>query len=47
MYCVKRALTEYDNLQIWNKLQHNAITSDFDWKKSANEYIDMYKQLLA
>jgi len=47
MYCIKRALTEYHNIQIWNILQNNAIKSDFDWKKSASEYIDMYKQLLA
>jgi len=47
MYCIKRALAEYDNIQIWNMLQHNAIRSNFDWKKSASEYIDMYKQLLA
>ncbi len=47
MYCIKRALTEYDNIQIWNMLQNNAIRSNFDWKQSASEYIDMYKQLLA
>ena len=47
LYCIKRALTEYDNIQIWNMLQNNAIRSNFDWKQSASEYIDMYKQLLA
>ncbi|WP_027397697.1 glycogen synthase GlgA [Anaerovibrio lipolyticus] len=47
LYCIKRALTEYDNIQIWNILQNNAIRSNFDWKQSASEYIDMYKQLLA
>ena len=47
LYCIKRALTEYDNIQIWNMLQNNAIRSNFDWKQSASECIDMYKQLLA
>ncbi|WP_027406918.1 glycogen synthase GlgA [Anaerovibrio sp. RM50] len=47
MYCIKRALTEYDNIQIWHMLQRNAVKSNFDWKKSASEYIDMYNKLLS
>ena len=46
MYTIKRALTEYEYIGLWNQMQKNAMCSDVSWSRSAREYIDMYKQLI-
>ena len=42
---VKRALLIYANHKVWKQLQKNAMKKDFSWKKSAKEYIALYKTL--
>lgn len=43
---LKKALDTYTNHpKKWEKLQKNAMTTNFSWAKSAKEYLKLYKQL--
>jgi starch synthase len=46
LYTVKDAIKVYRDKEKWFKLIQNAINSDFSWKKSAQEYISIYNDLL-
>lgn len=35
----------YDYPKQWEKLVHNALKSNFDWKRSAETYLDHYKKI--
>ena len=39
---VRIALAAYRDKQAWHAIQHNAMTRDFSWKKSAEEYLALY-----
>lgn len=41
--CIHRALTAYRDKSAWKKLQHNAMTRDFSWGKSAEDYLALYR----
>lgn len=43
---VKEALEFYENPQKWQKFIKRAMTEDFSWKKSAKEYLKLYKKLI-
>lgn len=44
---VNRALDCYQNDNIWkNGVVKNAMSADFSWERSANEYIELYKSIL-
>ena len=45
MYSLKRALSAYENYEIWHRIQENAVHSDFSWKNSAKEYEALYEEL--
>ncbi|MCD5396374.1 MAG: glycosyltransferase [Candidatus Pacebacteria bacterium] len=42
---IKRALKTYRNQEVWRKLQINEMKKDFSWRKSAKEYLKLYKKL--
>ncbi len=44
---IKRSLCVYNDAKTWKKLVVRAMKSDFSWKKSAKEYINLYKSLKA
>lgn len=44
---IHSALMYFQQLKIWLQLQRNAMSQDFSWKKSAAEYLDLYKKALA
>lgn len=46
LYVIKTALNCYRNKEYWKTLMTRAITSDFSWAKSAEEYKAMYKDVL-
>ena len=46
MYAIKKALGDRDNLGLWKQAVRNAMKSDYSWKASAKEYIDLYSRLL-
>lgn len=41
-----RAMNSFQNPDIWNTLVANAMKKDFTWKRSANEYLKLYKQAI-
>ncbi len=43
---IVKALKVYNNKNNWGSLQKNCMRQDFSWKKSAQEYIALYKQLI-
>lgn len=43
---IKRAISIYNNKKDWNILRKNAMTTDVSWSKRADEYINMYNELL-
>jgi starch synthase len=43
---VRRAIDVYHNKYDWQKLIINAMESDFSWKNSAKEYIDLYQKAI-
>ena len=47
MYALKRALSAYDNYEIWQEIVKNAMNSDYSWSESAKEYRKLYDKLLA
>lgn len=46
MEAVKRALKAFNNKKAWRKTIGNAMNTDFSWKKSAQEYIEIYKNTI-
>lgn len=40
---VREAFEMYEFKKSWNKLIKNAMSADFSWKRSAKEYVKMYK----
>ncbi|MGN0819747.1 MAG: glycogen synthase [Christensenellaceae bacterium] len=42
LYVIKDAIYVYGDKKIWNGLMYRAITADFSWKKSAQEYVKLY-----
>ncbi|EKT60917.1 glycogen synthase GlgA [Providencia sneebia] len=43
---VDRALALWDSPEQWQQVQKNAMAKDVSWKKSAETYLDVYRQLL-
>ena len=42
-----RALENYKNKSVWEKIQKQAMTQDFSWTKSAEEYSKIFNRALA
>lgn len=45
--CVTQALELYRDKPLWKKLQKRAMASNFDWKISAQQYLNLYSKLRA
>jgi len=43
---IKRALKIYKDNEAWQKIMKTGMKSDFSWKSSAKQYIDLYKTIL-
>lgn len=43
---IKRAIEIYENKADWLKIRKNAMQKDVSWNIPANEYIEMYKELV-
>lgn len=46
LFTIKRAIQFYYNKDIWNTLVKRGMKQDFSWKKSAEEYVDLYNKAL-
>ena len=47
VYSVKRAVHDYKNQELWKKRVRKIMRIDFSWKKTAKEYIEIYRGLYA
>lgn len=45
LFAVKRAIQYFHKKEIWEKIIKNGMTQDFSWKRSAEEYINLYMRL--
>jgi starch synthase len=43
---LQRALDAYKNRKVWRAIQKRALESDYSWKASAKEYIELYKKII-
>lgn len=43
---IKRALDCYKQPDLWKKMQQNAMSQDFSWEKSAEQYEEIYQKIL-
>jgi len=47
LFAIKNALDVYrNNPEAWEQLIRQAMSGDFSWEKSANEYLDLYQTIL-
>lgn len=46
VHVIKMALGIFGNKEVWNKLQKNAMKLDFSWDASAEQYRQLYKELI-
>lgn len=46
LFTVKDAITVYQNREEWQQLVEQAMTTDFSWSKSADIYLNTYKDIL-
>ncbi len=46
LHCIRRAIGGYADAEGWAILRKRAMECDYSWKRSANEYIRLYKSLL-
>lgn len=42
---IKKSLKLFENKKIWEQIQKNAMAQDFSWRKSAKQYLKIYKKL--
>ena len=42
LYTIRRAVSFFHNPAHWKQIQKNAMNSDFSWKHSAKEYVELY-----
>ena len=43
---VKKALKSFANKKEWDRIVHNGMTEDHSWRKSAGQYIALYRTLV-
>ena len=45
--CLDRALAQWRNKAVWTDLVRNAMAEDFSWVRSAQAYLDLYREILS
>jgi starch synthase len=43
---LNRAINDFYNKPVWNKIQRNGMSKDYSWKHSAEEYIKLYENTI-
>ena len=46
MFTIKKALGLFRDFNSWKLLMTNAMTSDYSWARSAEEYKALYERLI-
>jgi starch synthase len=47
MEAIHRALSVYRHRKVWPQLRRNAMTRDFSWRRSSEEYLAVYEKVLS
>ena len=47
MEAIKRTLFLFENKAIWQQIQRTAMSKDFSWQNSAQQYLDLYQSIIA
>ena len=45
-HCLRRALSAYAQSDLWRRLQHTGMSTDFSWRQSALTYARLYQDLV-
>lgn len=43
---VQRAIHDFQLKHVWQKIQQNGMNKDYSWRRSAEKYVELYKQAL-
>jgi len=43
---VQRAIHDFQLKDVWKKIQQNGMNKDYSWRRSAEKYVELYKQSL-
>ena len=43
---INRAINDYHNKSVWKKIQRNGMIKDYSWKHSAQEYVELYRNII-
>ncbi|WP_459555797.1 glycogen synthase [Lacunimicrobium album] len=46
IFTVQEALRVFEDKQTWQKIVQNGMSTDWTWKRSANQYVDVYQRAL-
>lgn len=44
---VKRAINDFHNKPVWEKIMKNGMTRDYSWHKSAERYLELYNKAIS
>ena len=47
MWAIDQALAAWQDKPAWRKLMRNGMARDFSWKRSAEEYVELYRSAMA
>jgi starch synthase len=43
---VQRAIHDFNLKEVWQKVQQNGMNKDYSWRRSAERYVELYKQAI-
>ena len=46
LQAILRGIDLYKNKKVWRQLQINAMTQNFSWGNSAQQYLDLYSKII-
>ncbi|PKM82491.1 MAG: glycogen synthase GlgA [Firmicutes bacterium HGW-Firmicutes-13] len=46
LFTINRAVNFYRDKAAWSKIMKNAVKGEYSWKRSAGEYLDLYRSLV-
>jgi len=44
---VKRAINDFHNKPVWEKIMKNGMARDYSWRKSAEKYVELYNKAIS
>lgn len=47
LHSVQRAINDFHNKPVWNKIQMNGMEKEYSWNYSAEKYVELYKRAIS